>query len=102
MKRVLVTGGSRGVGVGILSRLLADGASVVTASRHLSPELEALVDSYPSQLEYYPVDFADPEGSGRLAKSGRLLNGVDAFVANAALGTEGLLTLTSERALREC
>jgi len=102
MKRVLVTGGSRGLGLAICSRLLAEGASVVTASRHLSPELKALTDSYPSQLEYYPVDFADPEGSSRLAKSGRLLNGVDAFVANAALGTEGLLTLTSESALREC
>jgi len=101
-KRILVTGGSRGLGLAICQCLLADGLEVITASRRPSPQLTALRSSYPRQLEYYTIDFADVTAASTLAQSARLLEGVDGFVANAAIGTEGLLTLTSECALREC
>jgi 3-oxoacyl-[acyl-carrier protein] reductase len=48
------------------------------------------------------ADLSRSEDLSRVVQEARLLDGVDGFVANAALGTEGLLTLTSERALREC
>ena len=38
-KRVLVTGGSRGLGLALCQRLLQEGYHVVTAARKLSPEL---------------------------------------------------------------
>jgi 3-oxoacyl-[acyl-carrier protein] reductase len=101
-KRVLVTGGSRGLGLAICRRLASDGWSVMTASRRVSTELKELMSAYPGRVEHYPCDFADPEACRGLADAARLLDGLEGFVANAAVGTEGLLTLTSEAAVREC
>ncbi len=100
MKRALVTGGSRGLGLAICRRLLTDGWRVVTASRQLSPELTELMAASEGQLEHCCVDLAEPASTRQLSEQARLLDGVDAFVANAAVGTEGLLTLTSEREIR--
>src|ERR1051326_5816225 len=102
MQRVLVTGGSRGLGLAICERLLHDGFSVITASRTVSPELSALLRANPKRLEYYATDFADPKSSAKLAQSAGLLDGLSGFVANAAIGSEGLLTFMSERAIRQC
>lgn len=100
MKRALVTGGSRGLGLAICRRLLTDGWRVVTASRQLSPGLANLMAANEGRLEHICLDFAEPASTRQLSEQARLLEGVDAFVANAAVGTEGLLTLTSERELR--
>ncbi len=102
MKRVLITGGSRGLGLAICRRLLTEGYQVVTASRTLSPELSELRQKHSDRLEFYAVDFADKDAAARLSISARLLEGVEAFVANAAIGTEGLLTLTSNSMLEQC
>lgn len=102
MKRILVTGGSRGLGLAVCRQLLAEGHAVVTCSRKLSPDLSGLLQAHPGRLEHHLADFAQPGAVTALAKSARLLEGLDGFVANAAIGVEGLLTLTSEAALREC
>jgi 3-oxoacyl-[acyl-carrier protein] reductase len=102
MKRILVTGGSRGLGLAVCRQLLAEGHGVVTCSRKLASELSGLLQTHPDRLEHHLVDFAQLGAVAALAKSARLLEGVDGFVANAAIGAEGLLTLTSEAALREC
>lgn len=102
MKRVLVTGGSRGLGLAICRRMLDDGWEVVTTSRRRSTELDELLSANPEKCRHIPADLAKPEAVEELAHEAGLLTGVDAFVANAALGTEGLLTLTSESAIRDC
>lgn len=102
MKRVLVTGGSRGLGLAICRRLLAEDYHVVTVSRKLSPELSELRKEHIGQLEFYAVDFAKNNAVARLANAAGLLDGVDGYVANAAVGTEGLLTLTSDAQIAEC
>ncbi|MBI4326076.1 MAG: SDR family oxidoreductase [Chloroflexi bacterium] len=102
MKRILVTGGSRGLGLAICRRLLTEGHHIISASRRLSPELSELRSEHSDRLEFFAVDFADKDAAAQLSISARLLEGVDAFVANAAIGTEGLLTLTSNSAVEEC
>ena len=102
MKRILVTGGSRGLGLAICRRLLDEGHTVLTASRKSSRALARLQSEHAGRITHYRADFADPEAVSELVRSARLLEGVDGFVANSAIGTEGLLTLTSDRALREC
>ncbi|MFO1496825.1 MAG: SDR family oxidoreductase [Verrucomicrobiota bacterium] len=101
-RRALVTGGSRGLGLAICRRLLSDGFFVMTASRTVSVELKELLRSHRGKIEHHPVDFAQADGALALAKAARLLDGVYAYVANAAIGTEGLLSLSSEAELREC
>ena len=102
MKRILVTGGSRGLGLAICRQLLAEGHHVLTTSRTLSPDLAALQQQFGARLEHFTCDFAQAGEVLRLAQQTRLIDGIDAFVANAGLGTDGLLTLASESALREC
>ena len=41
-KRVLVTGGNRGLGLDLVTELVAQGAEVVVAGRGTSPELDSL------------------------------------------------------------
>lgn len=102
MKRVLVTGGSRGLGLAICERLLRDDWQVVTTSRHMTPAIKRLGETHPGCFEHVAADLASPEGRERVCGSARVLDGLDGFVANAAIGTEGLLTLLSEPAIREC
>ena len=102
MKRVLITGGSRGLGLALCRAMLAAGWQVVTCSRRGSPELTDLQQQHPGSLEHWPVDLAASGAATSLAEQARVLDGLDGFVANAALGTEGLLTLTPEAMLREC
>lgn len=102
MKRVLVTGGSRGLGLAVCQDLLAAGWNVTTCSRHPTPAVEELRSTYPAQYSFYAADLSQPGAVEALANSARLIEGLDALVANAAIGTEGLLTLTSENAIREC
>jgi 3-oxoacyl-[acyl-carrier protein] reductase len=102
LKRILLTGGSRGLGLAICHRLLADGYYVISTSRIVSPELADLLGKHPETLEHHTVDFAEANAATKLSKAARLIDGLDGFVANAAIGTEGLLTLSSEAAIKEC
>ncbi len=102
MKRVLVTGGSRGLGLAICQRMLREGWEVITTSRRPTPEIEALVREHPGRCEYLLADVAKAEDRDRLCAAARVLDGLDGFVANAAIGTEGLLTLMPEPSVREC
>jgi 3-oxoacyl-[acyl-carrier protein] reductase len=102
MKKALVTGGSRGLGLAVCRQLLQSDWQVVTTARKLSAELRRLKDEYPKRLEFHQVDLAERGAVAELSRHARLLEGIDGFVANAGIGTEGLLTLTSEEALRQC
>lgn len=97
-----MTGGSRGLGLAICRRLLDDGWRVVTTSRTVTPELAELMSRSGGNLEHEVVDFSRSDEINRFLQEARFLEGYDGFVANAAVGTDGLLTLTTEEALRHC
>lgn len=99
MKRALVTGGSRGLGLAICQRLLEEGWQVLTTARSRPPALDELGSQFPGKLEFLTSDLGEPEAVARLCAQARVLEGFDGFVANAAVGTEGLLTLTPEAAI---
>jgi 3-oxoacyl-[acyl-carrier protein] reductase len=99
MKRALVTGGSRGLGFELCEALLHDEWSVVTCSRSSSPELDSLRAKYNDRLEHFSVDLANTDAVADFVKRAELIDGLDAFVANAAVGTEGLLSLTPDAAI---
>jgi 3-oxoacyl-[acyl-carrier protein] reductase len=96
MRNVLVTGGSRGIGLAIAKRLAGAGYHVIAVARRESDELRSAVEA------------AAKQGNGRIAFRAFDLSAVDAIPAfvkslrdefgaiyglvnNAGIGTEGLL-----------
>lgn len=102
MKRILVTGGSRGLGLEICVSLLSSGYSVVTISRNDSPALQQALSDFPGQLTSVRGDLSRADQLARLASDLQLAKGFDGFVGNAAIGTEGLLTLTAREKIEHC
>eukprot|EP00985_Skeletonema_marinoi_P008255 scaffold3700_cov84-Skeletonema_marinoi.AAC.14 len=64
-KRVLVTGGNRGLGLEIVKELVAIGATAIVVCRSSSPELEKMVGKW---NVYSGVDVVDDEAVTKAAK----------------------------------
>jgi 3-oxoacyl-[acyl-carrier protein] reductase len=94
MKRILIPGGSRGLGLALCRSLLKDGHQVLATSRQRSPELTKLQRRFPKRLTFQALDLADAASIATFSRVTRLIDGLDGFVANAAVGLDGFLTLT--------
>jgi 3-oxoacyl-[acyl-carrier protein] reductase len=97
-RSVIVTGGSRGLGLGIVRRLTTDGYRVVaiarTLSDQLSPAIEEAERRCPGSLRFVPFDLGDVESITALVKGQRKeLGPIHGLVNNAALGLDGALAL---------
>jgi 3-oxoacyl-[acyl-carrier protein] reductase len=95
MRNVMVTGGSRGLGLAIGQRLAAAGYRVIAVARKSTPELEAAISAAPDgAIRFSPFDLGDiaamPEFVRDLKKRHGAFYGL---VNNAGLGTEGLLAV---------
>ncbi len=100
-KRVFVTGGSKGLGLALCIRLLSQGYRITTTARHVTDGVRDLEQQYKGSFLFIEADLSDERDVIRLGREAQLLSGnYDGFVANAAVGTEGLLTLTSNATLR--
>ena len=102
MKRILVTGGSRGLGLEICRSLAQAGYSVVTVSRNESPELSQAVSDFPGSIKSVRSDLSQLDQIPQLAGEVQTTGAFDGFVANAAIGIDGLLTLTSPEKIQAC
>ncbi len=96
MRNVIVTGGSRGLGLGIARRLAASGYNVVTVARRESEALVAAMQELGRDghgfLHFRPFDLADLSNIPTLVKGIRKEFGpIYGLVNNAALGTSGIL-----------
>jgi 3-oxoacyl-[acyl-carrier protein] reductase len=88
----LVSGGSRGLGLAIVERLLARGDRVATFSRSGSTALTALAAAHPDRLHAETLDGS--ESAAVIGFVGRVVErfgGLDHCVANAAVAHEGVL-----------
>jgi 3-oxoacyl-[acyl-carrier protein] reductase len=95
-KTIIVTGGSRGLGLGIATRLVSAGYQVVTIARQESDRLKcAMHRKNPGQersLVFRPFDLEDTSAIRDLVKQLRKEFGpIDGLVNNAGLGTSGIL-----------
>ncbi|MBB4394525.1 MULTISPECIES: SDR family NAD(P)-dependent oxidoreductase [unclassified Bradyrhizobium] len=92
MHNVLVTGGSRGIGLAIGKRLSGAGYNVVAAARRESEELKAAIAGSEGRLHFRACDLAVIDAIPAFAKLVRDEFGPTyGLVNNAGLGTEGLL-----------
>ena len=96
MQTVIVTGGSRGLGLGIARKLVAAGYQVVAIARRESEQLAcAMRPKEPGQrtsLYFKTFDLEDTSGIPNLIKELRKEFGsIHGLVNNAGLGTSGIL-----------
>ncbi len=76
-KRVVVTGGSRGIGAAVVQRFLDGGATVVTTAR-------TATDTTPAGAAFIPGDLSSADGVHAFASAAlQHLGGVDVVVNNA-------------------
>lgn len=96
MRTVLVTGGSRGLGLAIATRLAASGHDVVAVARRESDALreaaEAARAAETGSIRFRAADLSDIESlPGLVRETRREFGKLHGLVNNAGLGTEGLL-----------
>ena len=95
MKHVIVTGGSRGLGLGIVKDLLACGYSVSTCSRTKSKEIATLLDNN-ENLRWYECEVGNERDSARFIRavyhwSQQMNHPIWALINNAGIAKEGVL-----------
>jgi len=98
MRNVIVTGGSRGLGLGVIRRLAAEGYHAIAVARGMSDQLAATMKereaACPGSLHFTPFDLADIQDIPNLVKTMRKDFGpIYGLVNNAALGLDGALSL---------
>jgi 3-oxoacyl-[acyl-carrier protein] reductase len=92
---VAVSGGSRGLGLAIVSDLLERGIRVATFARTVTEELKQLTTSFPDSLVIDAVDITDAAAVTRfLREATERLGPLDGLVNNAAIGQDSLLVHT--------
>ena len=98
MRNVIVTGGTRGLGLGIVRKLVCGDYNVIVVARQMNDRFAATVEeaerTRPSSLHFQAFDLANIEEIPNLVKSLRKDYGpIYGLVNNAALGSDGALAL---------
>jgi len=88
----IISGGSRGLGLAVVGRLLERGDCVATFSRSGSAALAGLVAVHADRLHAEQIDAADADAiRGFVARAAARFGGVDHCIANAAVAHEGVV-----------
>ena len=99
---VVVSGGSRGLGLAIVEDILAKGAKVAAFARSVTPELQAVADANPDRVHAAGVDVTDAKAVAAFLKEAEAkLGPIDALVNNAAMGQDSLHVHTSPERIGE-
>jgi 3-oxoacyl-[acyl-carrier protein] reductase len=96
MRKAIVTGASRGIGLGIAKRLAAAGFEAIAVARKPGAALSAAMaeaqERRSGSIRFVPADVGDIEAIPALVRSVRQEFGpIYGLVNNAGLGTDGLL-----------
>ncbi len=97
---VLLSGGSRGLGLAMVEDLLSRGVKVATFARTVTPELSDLVAKYDGAALAESVDTTDRKAVDAFVKRTEAgLGPIDGLVNNAAIGQDSLHIHTSPDAI---
>jgi 3-oxoacyl-[acyl-carrier protein] reductase len=98
MRKVIVTGGSRGLGLGIVRRLVCEGYCAIAIARRMNTDLAAAIEhadqKHPGSLHFVPFDLEDIQQIPSCVRTLRKEFGpIYGLVNNAARGSDGSLPL---------
>src|SRR5579863_4335706 len=95
MRNVIVTGGSRGLGLGITGKLAEAGYHAIAVARKESAEFAATIaESNPGSIHFVPCDLAEIECLPALVKTIQKNFGpIYGLVNNAGVSFEGVLAM---------
>lgn len=101
-RTVLITGGSRGLGAGLVESFLDQGDNVATCSRSETTRTAAWAAEHPERFHYQTVDLANSVSRetlvrGVIARFGR----IDVLVNNAGVARDGVLPLFADESIDE-
>jgi 3-oxoacyl-[acyl-carrier protein] reductase len=96
IRTVMITGGSRGVGLGVVRRLSAEGYQVLAIARNPSEALDTAIAEAAANgagaIHFIPFDLSQIEAIPEMVRQARADFGpLYGLINNAALGTDGLL-----------
>jgi 3-oxoacyl-[acyl-carrier protein] reductase len=99
-KRVIVTGGCKGIGRAIVERFLKEGATVAATyhkSQKAADEMRSNFSNYKDKLFLYNLDICNSEQVDNIMHQMQEdLNGVDVLINNAGIIKDSLLYLMNE------
>jgi 3-oxoacyl-[acyl-carrier protein] reductase len=90
---ILLSGGSRGLGLAVARELLAAADfRIATFSRKPTTELEQLSAQFPDRLHYLPGDMSDSASLSRVVTTvEKTIGPIDALINNAGIAYDGVL-----------
>jgi 3-oxoacyl-[acyl-carrier protein] reductase len=99
MRTVIVTGGTRGIGLAIVRALAADGYRAIAIARRKSPDLaEAEAAAPAGAIHFHACDLAETEALAGHVRALRTAFGVPyGLVNNAGIGTSGVLATMADQ-----
>ena len=96
-RTVIITGGSKGLGEGIVQSFLDSGDRVATCARSETDAVRKWRESYPETFLFVTADIADREQSTAFVKEVIARWGsVDVLVNNAGVARDGIMALFSD------
>ncbi len=98
MLKVIVTGGSRGLGLGIVRRLICEGYCAIAVARRMNDQLASTIEhaqrTHPGSIHFEPFDLENVQELPNLVKQLRKDFGpIYGLVNNAGIGTDGALAI---------
>jgi 3-oxoacyl-[acyl-carrier protein] reductase len=106
MRNVVVTGGSRGLGLGIARKLVAEGYHVIAVARKETDQLKTAMreaeSAHPGSFHFVPFDLAQTADIPKLVKTLRKDFGpIYGLVNNAGMSFDGALSLMPDSQIEQ-
>jgi 3-oxoacyl-[acyl-carrier protein] reductase len=96
-RTVVITGGSRGLGAGIVQSFLDSGDRVASCSRSSTDQVKQWESDHPDRFLFVEADIADRDQSTAFVKAViEKLGSIDVLVNNAGVARDGILALFSD------
>jgi 3-oxoacyl-[acyl-carrier protein] reductase len=96
-RTVVITGGSRGLGAGIVQSFLDSGDCVASCSRSSTDQVKQWEADHPDRFLFVEADIADRDQAAAFVKAAiERFGSIDILVNNAGVARDGILALFSD------